>query len=166
MIGATMIESERRGRVSVRSAVELLNAAYALHPAFGEAEIVELGADVRPAFPDNLPRVRRAAHVAARQRPLPPRLPAGAGAGPQGGRDAVLDDAIQSEVDGCRSSSTATAHDVEPGTLAAALNALGFGGAQDRDRGERPLRRRAGARPKTELADGDRIEVVAPMQGG
>jgi glycine oxidase len=63
MIGATMIESERRGPVSVRSAVELLNAAYALHPAFGEAEIVELGADLRPAFPDNLPAVRRSGPV-------------------------------------------------------------------------------------------------------
>jgi len=63
MIGATMIESERRGPVSVRSAVELLNAAYALHPAFGEAEIVELGADLRPAFPDNLPDVRRSGQV-------------------------------------------------------------------------------------------------------
>ena len=57
MIGATMIESERAGRVTARSAMELLNAAYALHPAFGEAEILELGADVRPAFPDNLPDV-------------------------------------------------------------------------------------------------------------
>ena len=35
--------------------MELLNAAYALHPAFAEAEILEMGADVRPAFPDNLP---------------------------------------------------------------------------------------------------------------
>ena len=60
MVGATMIESEGKGGVSVRSAVELLNAAYALHPAFGEAEILELGADLRPAFPDNLPTVRRA----------------------------------------------------------------------------------------------------------
>ncbi|MCX7363587.1 MAG: glycine oxidase ThiO [Alphaproteobacteria bacterium] len=60
MVGATMIESEGRGGVSVRSAVELLNAAYALHPAFGEAEILELAADLRPAFPDNLPTVRRA----------------------------------------------------------------------------------------------------------
>ena len=59
MIGATMIESEQRGPVSVRSAVELMSAAFALHPAFGEAEIVELGADLRPAFPDNLPQVRR-----------------------------------------------------------------------------------------------------------
>ena len=37
--------------------MELLNAAYALHPAFGEAEILEISADVRPAFPDNLPRI-------------------------------------------------------------------------------------------------------------
>ena len=59
MIGATMIESEERGRVTARSVVELLNAAYTLHPAFAEAEILELGCDVRPAFPDNLPRIRR-----------------------------------------------------------------------------------------------------------
>ena len=59
MIGATMVESERRGPATVRSTVELLNAAYALHPSFGEAEIVELGADLRPTFPDNLPRVVR-----------------------------------------------------------------------------------------------------------
>jgi glycine oxidase len=59
MIGATSIENESRAGVSVRSAVELLNAAYTLHPAFGEAEILELGADLRPAFPDNLPAVRR-----------------------------------------------------------------------------------------------------------
>jgi glycine oxidase len=63
MIGATMIESERRGPITVRSAVELLNAAYTLHPAFGEAEIVEFGADLRPAFPDNLPQLRRSGHV-------------------------------------------------------------------------------------------------------
>ena len=51
MIGATMIESEHRGPMTVRSAIELLNAAYALHPAFAEAEIVEFGADVAPLFP-------------------------------------------------------------------------------------------------------------------
>lgn len=59
MIGATMIESSDRRRISARSMIELLSAAYALHPAFGEAEIVEIGTDVRPAFPDNLPRIRR-----------------------------------------------------------------------------------------------------------
>jgi glycine oxidase len=57
MIGATMIESGDASGVSARSAIELLSAAYALHPAFGEAEIVEMRADLRPAFPDNLPRV-------------------------------------------------------------------------------------------------------------
>src|SRR5690606_35987660 len=55
MIGATSIESGERFRVTARSMVELLNVAYALHPAFAEAEIIELGADARPAFPDNLP---------------------------------------------------------------------------------------------------------------
>jgi glycine oxidase len=58
MLGATMLESGERHRVTARSVVELLNAAYALHPAFGEAEILEMGADARPAFPDNLPRLR------------------------------------------------------------------------------------------------------------
>jgi glycine oxidase len=57
MIGATMIESADACGVSVRSAIELLSAAYALHPAFGEAEILEMRADVRPAFPDNEPRI-------------------------------------------------------------------------------------------------------------
>lgn len=57
LIGATMIESEDASPVTVRSALELLGAAYALHPAFGEAEILELAAGVRPAFPDNVPRI-------------------------------------------------------------------------------------------------------------
>ncbi len=58
MLGATMLESGERHRVTARSVVELLNAAYALHPAFAEAEILEMGADARPAFADNLPRLR------------------------------------------------------------------------------------------------------------
>jgi glycine oxidase len=57
MIGATVVESEEAGPVSVRSALELLSAAYTLDPAFGEAEIVKLGAGARPAFPDNRPRI-------------------------------------------------------------------------------------------------------------
>jgi glycine oxidase len=56
MLGATSIEAEDTG-VSVRSALELLGAAYAVHPAFAEARIVEFGSALRPAFPDNLPRV-------------------------------------------------------------------------------------------------------------
>jgi glycine oxidase len=57
LIGATTVESQDR-EVSVRSALELLSAAYALHPTFGEARIVEIGAGLRPAFPDNLPRIQ------------------------------------------------------------------------------------------------------------
>ena len=58
MLGATQIESSDRTRATVRSVLELLSAAFALHPAFGEAEILEIGVDARPAFPDNLPRIR------------------------------------------------------------------------------------------------------------
>jgi len=56
MLGATSIEAEDTG-VSVRSALELLGAAYTVHPAFGEARIVEFGSGLRPAYPDNLPRI-------------------------------------------------------------------------------------------------------------
>ena len=56
MLGATSIEAQDSG-VSVRSALELLGAAYAVHPAFAEARIVEFGSALRPAFPDNLPRI-------------------------------------------------------------------------------------------------------------
>lgn len=57
MLGATMIESAADRPPTVRSLMELLNAAYALHPALGEAAVVEIGAGIRPAFPDNFPRI-------------------------------------------------------------------------------------------------------------
>ncbi|WP_208433895.1 FAD-dependent oxidoreductase [Bartonella taylorii] len=57
MIGATMIESDFDGAISVRSMMELLNAAYTLHPAFAEAEIIESGVGIRPCYPDNFPSV-------------------------------------------------------------------------------------------------------------
>jgi glycine oxidase len=57
MIGATVIESDDDGPATVRSALELLGSAYALHPAFGEAQILDLGAGVRPAFADNVPKI-------------------------------------------------------------------------------------------------------------
>ncbi|WP_411033624.1 glycine oxidase ThiO [Shinella sp. BYT-45] len=59
MVGATMIESEDAGPITARSLMELLNAAYALHPAFGEARLTETGAGIRPAYPDNFPRVTK-----------------------------------------------------------------------------------------------------------
>jgi glycine oxidase len=57
MIGATVIESEETGAITLRSALDLLAAAYALDPAFAEAEILKQGAGARPAFPDNRPRI-------------------------------------------------------------------------------------------------------------
>ncbi len=56
MVGATVIEREDGSPVTVRSALELLGLAYALHPGFAEATIEELGAGVRPSLPDNIPR--------------------------------------------------------------------------------------------------------------
>ncbi len=57
MLGATQLESSDRRGVSARAVLELLSAAYALDPRFAEAELLETGADLRPAYPDNVPRV-------------------------------------------------------------------------------------------------------------
>lgn len=57
MVGATVIESDDTGPITVRSALELLGMTYALHPAFGEAQIVDASAGVRPAFADNVPKI-------------------------------------------------------------------------------------------------------------
>lgn len=57
MLGATMIENGEKERASVRSVMELLSALYAVNPAFAQSEIVEIGVDVRPAYPDNLPKI-------------------------------------------------------------------------------------------------------------
>ena len=86
MLGATSIEAEDTG-VSVRSALELLGAAYAVHPAFAEARIVEFGSGLRPAYPDNLPRITIDKGRVLGERAVSPRLPRCAGAG---GADARL----------------------------------------------------------------------------
>ncbi len=57
VIGATEIESDDSGPASVRSALELLSAAYSLHPGFAEARIEEIATGCRPALPDNCPAV-------------------------------------------------------------------------------------------------------------
>ena len=57
MIGATVIESDEEGSATLRSALELMAAAYALLPELGEGRIVDIAAGVRPSFPDNLPKV-------------------------------------------------------------------------------------------------------------
>jgi glycine oxidase len=56
LVGATVIESEDDRPMTARSALELLGLTYALHPGFGEAEIIEMSSGVRPAFPDNVPK--------------------------------------------------------------------------------------------------------------
>ncbi|PSB91564.1 FAD-dependent oxidoreductase [Candidatus Pandoraea novymonadis] len=58
VIGATELESEDMSPMTVRSALELLSAAFSLHPAFGEARILELNVNCRPALPDHLPCVQ------------------------------------------------------------------------------------------------------------
>ncbi|WP_349359417.1 sulfur carrier protein ThiS [Stappia sp.] len=56
-------------------------------------------------------------------------------------------------------------HDIAPGTLAEALDLLGYAEAivATAVNGDFVP---AEARAETRLADGDRIEILAPMQGG
>lgn len=57
VVGATQIESDHMGGITVYSALELLSALYSTHPGFAQAEIIETCVNCRPAYPDNLPRV-------------------------------------------------------------------------------------------------------------
>lgn len=57
VVGATQIESDSEAPVTVRSALELLSAAFSLHTGFAEAEILGLDSGLRAAFDDNVPRV-------------------------------------------------------------------------------------------------------------
>ncbi|HZN48848.1 MAG TPA: FAD-dependent oxidoreductase, partial [Ramlibacter sp.] len=57
VVGASEIESEDRSPVSVRSTVELLAAAHSVVPELAEARIVHSETNLRPALPDNLPRL-------------------------------------------------------------------------------------------------------------
>jgi glycine oxidase len=57
VVGATQIESEDMSAMTVQSALELLSAAFSVHPGFANASILEMEANCRPAFPDNVPRI-------------------------------------------------------------------------------------------------------------
>jgi glycine oxidase len=59
VVGATELESEDRGPVTVRSLLELGSALYSLHPAFGEARVLHHAAALRPAFDDHRPLCRQ-----------------------------------------------------------------------------------------------------------
>ena len=55
VVGATELESEDAGPVTVRSVLELASALHSLHPAFGEARVLRMSAALRPALDDHRP---------------------------------------------------------------------------------------------------------------
>lgn len=57
VVGATEIESDDSANMTVRSAMELLSAAYSVHPGFAEATIRQHVSQCRPAFSDNQPKI-------------------------------------------------------------------------------------------------------------
>ncbi|NDV13724.1 FAD-dependent oxidoreductase [Crenobacter caeni] len=57
VVGASEIESADRSPVSVRTAFELMGAAVSAIPALAEARVLHMETNLRPALPDNLPRV-------------------------------------------------------------------------------------------------------------
>jgi len=59
VLGATVIESDDRSEITVRSGLELMSALYSLHKGFAEARILEMTAHCRPGLPDNLPTIKR-----------------------------------------------------------------------------------------------------------
>ncbi|WP_054114266.1 FAD-dependent oxidoreductase [Marinagarivorans algicola] len=57
IVGATEIESQDSSPVSVQSMMELCSALYTLNPAFAEARIIELDANLRPSYLNNMPAI-------------------------------------------------------------------------------------------------------------
>ena len=55
VVGATELESEDAGPITVRSVLELASALHSLHPAFGEARVLRMSAALRPALDDHRP---------------------------------------------------------------------------------------------------------------
>ena len=63
VVGATELESEDTGPVTVRSVLELASALHSLHPAFGEARVLRMSAALRPALDDHRPAISQRAGV-------------------------------------------------------------------------------------------------------
>lgn len=57
VVGATSIESEDVSPISVESTLELLSAAYTIHPGFAEARLIKTLTQARPSFHDQQPKV-------------------------------------------------------------------------------------------------------------
>ena len=62
VIGATQIEGEDDSPVSVRGGLELFSALYAVHPAFGEARLLETASGLRPTLNHDNPEIRYCPH--------------------------------------------------------------------------------------------------------
>ncbi len=56
-IGATQIERDELSPITLRSSLELMSAAYAVHPGFSEAAVLRSYVGLRPAFADHQPRI-------------------------------------------------------------------------------------------------------------
>lgn len=60
LIGASELESHDLSPISVRTTLELLTAAYSIHPAFAEARVIDTATHCRPTLADHLPRIKYA----------------------------------------------------------------------------------------------------------
>ena len=64
-LGATQIENSSSAGITVRSALELLSAAFSVHSGFAEAEILETCTGLRPALFNNEPQIHiKGRHIA------------------------------------------------------------------------------------------------------
>jgi len=59
VLGATVVESDDRSPVSVRSGLELMSALYSLHKGFAEARVLEMASHCRPGLSNNMPTIKR-----------------------------------------------------------------------------------------------------------
>lgn len=58
IIGASVVEAEDLSPISIRSVLEILSTAFSINSAFSEARILETSVGLRPAYPNNEPRLR------------------------------------------------------------------------------------------------------------
>lgn len=58
LIGASEIESNDQSSISVRAVLELLTAAYSIHPGFCEARMIKTVTHCRPTLADHLPKIK------------------------------------------------------------------------------------------------------------
>ena len=164
LIGASTIESEDASGVSVRSALELLTAAYALHPALRGGPDRRVGLCAPAGLPGSRPPDRGGRAADRRERALPPRLPDGAGARRGGGELRRLRSPRQR---GDEMVLTVNGETAEVGStrIPDLLVELGYEGAFFAVAVNQEVVRRA-RWAEVELTDGDAVEVVTPRQGG